>query len=248
MTKHHSPYRMTLMVGALTWLSLTHIARAQQTDLDGVASLDGVMEVSVGFGEIPFLSGSFKPSVSVGYHVNEYVYLGWTVQLRDVLERGTESFNAVDTGLGGIESTREETGIRSLLAVRLRPHRYSPFVSMGFVFNGSDREVMHFDGRRRTIGAGSYDGAVVMEQTRPWGIRPAIGLGYSYQFETGLSLSMELAGAFLSPAPAPDIRIDSQATLSDADRSALSDRSKRAFAENLHNRYHMFQLSAGYVW
>lgn len=230
------------------WALAAPVALAQANDVDDVASLSGVMEVSVGFGEIPFLSGSFKPSVSIGYHVNEYLYVGWTVQLRDVLERGTESFNAVDTGLGGVEATREETGVRSLLSVRLRPHRLSPFVSLGVLFNGSDTEVMRFDARERRIGDGTYDGAIVMEQTRPFGIRPAIGLGYQYTFDSGLSLSMELAGAFFLPPPDPVIRIESSASMSEADLAALHDRTASVFADNFHNRYHLFQLGAGYVW
>lgn len=223
-------------------------ARADDGHKRAVMSLNGVWAIQVGFGEIPFLAGSFKPSVSLGYHFNEYLYIGYTAQFRDVLERGTESFNAVDTGLGGVERTREETGVRSLLAVRARPHRYSPYLALGLLFNGSDREVMHFDSRERTIGAQNYEGMVVLEQTRPWAIRPAVGLGYSYTFDEGFSLGVEMAGAFFLPAPTPELAVGGEALLSQADEAALKSRISKKFKDNFHNRYHLFQMTAGYVW
>lgn len=223
-------------------------AYAQEGRGHAIEDLTGRWTISVGFGEIPFLSGSFKPSVSLGYHINNYLFLGYTVQLRDVLERGTASFNALDTGLGGVQRTREETGVRSLLAVRMRPHRNSPFISLGLLFNGSDREVMHFDGRKRVIGDHTYQGDLVLEQTRPWAIRPAVGLGYSHTFNTGLSLGIEMAGAFFLPAPEPVTHLIGDPELTNSDATALKQRISSAFKNNFHNRYHLFQMTAGYAW
>ncbi len=244
--------KTTLKTIVTTSIALISIGRCSpsmaEEPANQLSSLKGVWSVMVGFGEIPFLAGSFKPSVSAGYHVNDYVYLGSIVQMRDVLERGTESFNAVDTGLGGIQSTREETGARFLLEARLRPHRYSPYLTIGGVFNGSDTEVMRFDDRTRTIGSGTYDGAVTLEQTRPFGVGPAIGLGYEYTFQTGLTLSTQIAGAFFMGPPTPTVRVESDAPISDADEAALRKKIQDAFSDNLHNNYHMFNIGAGHSW
>lgn len=210
--------------------------------------LKNVWAIEVGFGEIPLLSGSFKPSVSFGYHVNQYMYVGWVVQLRDILERGTESFNARNTGLGQITGTREVTGVRSLLGARVRPHRYAPFLSVGILFNGSDREEMRFGDAPRPIGGNIYEGEMTVVQTRPYAIRPALGLGYGVQFKNGFSFSAEMTGAFFLSAPSPDIQIIHEGALSITDRTRLVSHMKKEFKTNLHNRYHLFNIGAGYVW
>lgn len=210
--------------------------------------LKDTWSIEVGFGEIPFLSGSFKPSVSFGYYANQYFYVGGTVQLHDILERGTASFNARNTGLGHIDSTREVTGIRSLIGARIRPHRYAPYMAVGMLFNGSDREEMQFGDTERIIGANTYTGTVTVVQTRPWAIRPAVGLGYGVQFQNGVTFSAELTGAFYWRAPAPEIQIVHHAGLTDADERQFVKKMQKEFKDNFHNRYHLFNIGAGYVW
>ena len=50
-------------------------------------------QIGIGFGEIPY-QGSFKPSFTFGYHVNEHWYVGVIYQLRDEIQRNEDSFNA----------------------------------------------------------------------------------------------------------------------------------------------------------
>ena len=170
---------------------------ARADDNPGVETLDGVWAFTFGFGEIPFLAGSFKPSVSFGYHFNRFIYVGTIVQLSDVLERGDASFNAVNAGLDGLVDTRETTGPRVFLGTRLRPHRYSPYLSLGAIFNGTDIETIYYDNRTRNVGGETVNGTLEVEQARPFGIRPAFGLGYSYTFSNGLVLDVEFTGAWL---------------------------------------------------
>ena len=230
----------------------TTTLRAQETESNSVSGDDAWLKntwsFEVGFGEIPFLSGSFKPSVSFGYHFNQYIYVGWIVQLRDILERGTESYNAQNTGLGHIKGTREVTGIRSLFGARIRPHRYAPYLSLGMLFNGSDREEMRFGNATRTIGNDTYDGAITVIQTRPYAIRPAIGVGYGVQFKNGVSFSAEMTGAFFFSAPTPEIQIQHEAELAFSDETRFITQMKKEFKGNFHNRYHLFNIGAGYVW
>lgn len=215
--------------------------------------LDGVWMVGLGFGEIPFMAGSFKPSLTIGYHVNEYIWLGSVMQLTDHIERDGESFNAQNTDLGHLLDSRETTGARSFLGARLRPHRLSPYVSLGAVFNGTDTETMTFGAASRNIasrdmGAGTYEEALEVVQRRPYGIRPAVGLGYSYTFDSGFSLSTEITGAWFFSAADPEVSVRGLGSpLDPADRAALERRLQRVFDDNLHNRYHLFHLTAGYT-
>lgn len=232
----------------LTLLLTAGTAAAQSPDDPSIADdLRGTWTIKVGFGEIPFLAGSFKPSIAIGHHFNDYVSLAWTVQLRDELERDGESFNAQNLELGGLRSSRERTGVRSLLAARFRPHRYSPFLSVGVLFNGTDTETMQFDSQSRRIGEGTYDGALTVVQRRRWAIRPSIGVGYAVTFANHVTLEIELAGAFFMKPTRPIVDVEGQ-PLAEADRRALEDRADDAFSGNFHNRYHMFQLAAGYAW
>lgn len=216
--------------------------------VDPVENLDGAWSFTVGFGEIPFLAGSFKPSVSFGYHINRFIYVGTIVQLPDFLERGDESFNATNAEVDGLLATRERTGPRVFLGARFRPHRYSPYLAIGGIFNGTDTETMDFDARARTLGDGTVDGRLTVELSRPFGIRPAFGLGYGFTFDNGLVLNLEFTGAWLFPPPDPDIRIESESPLSPAARQELHDRFRKAYDDNFHNRYHLFNISVGYAW
>ena len=225
-----------------------NLANAQQESKEGLLSLDDVWAISVGFGEIPFLAGSFKPSVSVGYHLNNYIYFGGTVQLHDVIHRGTESFNATGSGLDGLSSTKEFTGVRVFLGARFRPHRYLPYLSVGGVFNGSDTETMRFAAQSRQLGGQTHDGELLVEVSRPFGIRPAFGLGYSLTLSNRMTFNVDFTGAWLFDAAEPEIYINSSQSLSEAIILDVRERLKKSYNDNFHNRYHLFNISFGYVW
>ena len=212
-----------------------------------LSTLEGVWSVTFGFGEIPFLAGSFKPSLGFGYHFNRFVYVGTIVQLDDFIERGDESFNAVNADVDGLVATRERTGPRVFLGARMRPHRYSPYLSIGGIFNGTDVETMEFDDRTRSLHGTEYTGRFDVEIARPFGLRPAFGLGYAYTFDSGIALNLEFSGAWLFKPATPRIRV-LNADVSDEVRRVLIDRFQRAYDDNFHNRYHLFNLGVGYAW
>ena len=173
---------------SLSTLASPRVASAADSDLNGV------WMVGLNLGELPW-QGSFKPGVSVGYHVNDLMFIGGFYQIGDSIQRNGTSFNVQNTSLDGILSSTEDVASRAFLGVRLRPHRYSPFASLGFVYNGADTETMRFDARSRQIGAGTYDGEITIVQRRTAAVRPALGLGYSYTFDWGLELSTAWSSA-----------------------------------------------------
>ena len=118
-----------------------------QTDID---PLRGSWQIGIGFGELP-INGSFKPSVTFGYHFNDKLYAGVIYQFSDQISRGSSSFNAKSTGLEGLISSHEDVGQRALVHVRYTPFRNGPYLTAGFVYNATDREVMTFDEGVRSI-------------------------------------------------------------------------------------------------
>lgn len=202
-------------------------------------------EIGLTFGEIPFMSGSFKPGVTLGYHFNENVALSATIQLRDYLQRDDASFNARNTGFDGLLSSNERTGERMLFAIHYRPADWSPYLIAGFVYNGKDLETMKFDHRSREIGTQIYDSEITIVQQRERNLVPAIGFGYRYDFENGISLNTNIAVGIFTGIPSPKVDIRAN-NLSPIDKTVLSERSISAYQENFHNHYHVFNLGFSY--
>ncbi len=217
------------LIALLTGLLSSNAAYAAPTD----SALDGAVYAGVNLGELPW-GGSFKPGVSLGYYVNELVYVGFVYQVPDTIRRDDSSFNASGLGKAGLIKSEESVGQRFLLHTRLRPHRYSPFLSLGMVFNDEDREETLFEDGTRVV------------QTRKAGLRPAIGLGYDYTFSNGITLNVEWTG-WLFDIPKPDVQIHG-GPMSDEERRAMKQRAEENFESKITNAYHLFALGVGYAF
>ena len=226
-----------------TLILFAGLGPATDVDAETVAVKDG-WQVGLHLGELPW-DGSFKLGFHAGYQFNDYIYLGFSYQIPDRISRGNSSFNAQATGLSGLVSSREVVGQRMYLQARLRPHRLSPYLSLGLVYNDRDTETLRFDDRLRRIGEGDYEGTVTIVQSRPPGLRPALGLGYEYTFNGSLSVYTEWSGWWLFGAPTPDVEI-SGVPLSESDAQALTQTIVSEFESSPFNAYHIFQLGLGY--
>ena len=233
--------RLGALLGAIgSTLFATSDAKAQNS------GNQGYWHVGLELGELPF-HGSFKPGISIGYHFNDLVYVGFVYQLADSIERDGTSFNAQATSLAGLTTSSETVGQRAYLQARIRPHRLAPYVSIGLVFNDRDTETMTFDAREREIGGETVTGPLTLRQSRPFGLRPAIGLGYSFRFDNGIELFSEWSGWWMFGAPKPEVDIDAPG-LSATARDVLAQRIHKAFIASPFNSYHVFQLGAGYTF
>lgn len=203
-------------------------------------------QVGVGLGELP-TGGSFKPSFTLGYHVNEQFYVGVVYQLQDEISRGSSSFNAQSAGLGGIDDTFETVSERLLLQCAYTPIKDGPYISFGTVYNGEDSETMHFDDRTRVVGGETIEGALNFSQTRPsgWGI--ALGIGYRYYFDSGLSLGFEWTPAW-GQYPDPEYNFANSSQLSETTRSEIRRRMDEDFSGNVTNMYKIFHIGIAYRW
>lgn len=157
--------------------------------------LQNYWQVGFGLGELP-TGGSFKPSITVGYHFNEKVYAGIIYQLKDEISRGNSSFNAQSTDLEGLTSSSEGVDQRFIFQVRYTPIKNGPYLSGGFVFNGMDTETMIFEDMDREIADEPVSGTIEIKQTRPAGWGLALGIGYQYNFKNGFSAGFEWTPAW----------------------------------------------------
>lgn len=203
-------------------------------------------QVGIGFGEIPFLSQSFKPSITVGYRLNQYVYVGAIYQFLDNIQRDDDSFDAQSIGFDGLVSSKERVGQRALLHARITPIQYGPFISVGLVMNDDDTETIQFDARNRKIGNNYYNGDISVSLTRERAIRPAIGLGYEYIVNKNIGVNIEWTFNVFHPVPSPLIETQSPFAISEEDSNIFKQRISKEFTDNFHNRYHIFHIGATY--
>ena len=210
---------------------------AQEVDLEGRWTL------ALELGELPF-HGSFKLGVSAGYQANELAWFGLSCQIADRIRRDGSWFNAGSTRLDGLVRSEERVGQRAYLQTRLRPTRWSPYLSVGIVFNDRDTETMLFDDRPRRADGHPSTGALRLTVSRGPGVRPALGVGWAWTSSRGVTAFVEWAGWWLRGAPDPQIDIDADGA-SEGFRLAVESRLREHFTSSLFNSYHVFQLGVG---
>ncbi|HRX97884.1 MAG TPA: outer membrane beta-barrel protein [Bacteroidales bacterium] len=225
----------TLMI---TFLALSGISLKSQP------TLKNYWQVGIGLGEIP-MDGSFKPSITFGYHFSEKIYTGVIYQFKDQISRGASSFNAKSTGLDGLLSSSETVSQRFMLQLRYTPVKFGPYLSTGFVFNGKDSETMHFDAREREIAGETYTGDIVIQQTRPAGWGLALGIGYQYNFKNGLSANAEWTPAWFQ-YPDPSYAFGGSAELTDKSENELVSKMDKGFKSSITNYYKVFHIGVAY--
>lgn len=198
----------------------------------------------LGFGEIPVLAESFKPSIGYIKTDGKFGYALY-LQLEDQLQRNGESFNA-DFGQQGLQTSEESTGARAMVQVRYYLLRDSIFLSLAAVATGEDSEAMEFDHRTRSIGPGIYDSSISVRLDRKSSVEPAIGVGLSLPVSKRLRITSDFTMAWFGQVPTPDIAITTSANVSDSDLAELEAAIRRNYESNFHNRYHLFNLGLEY--
>tara|TARA_R110002049_G_scaffold75237_1_gene193629 strand:- start:7297 stop:8010 length:714 start_codon:yes stop_codon:yes gene_type:complete len=201
-------------------------------------------QIGLGLGELPF-GGSLKPSITFGYYFNEKVYAGLVYQIKDEISRNSTSFNAKSAELSGLVSSSETVAQRLLLQLRFTPFKNGPYLSGGFVFNGKDTETMQFDERIRQIANKNYNGAIGIKQIRPAGWGLALGLGYQYNFENGLSAGFEWTPAW-GQYPNPLYGFSGSSMLSTDAKNVVKTKMDKGFNNSVTNMYKVFHIGVAY--
>ncbi len=189
-------------------------------------------KIFIGFGEIPFLSDSFKPSLGYGRKLD---------QLEDTLSRDSESFNA-DFGQDGLETSSEKTGYRAMLQGRYFSFDNPFYISLGVIIGGQDSEQMTFDSRVRRIGSSTYESSISVHLEREQSVVPAFGIGFSYPVSGRWYFTM----AWLGSVPRPEVAITTSVSVSNSDLQQLESEITKNYEANFHNRYHLFNLGMEY--
>ncbi|MEM9649557.1 MAG: hypothetical protein AAF969_13845 [Bacteroidota bacterium] len=206
--------------------------------------IESSWQIGLGLGELP-TGGSFKPSITIGYHFSNKIYAGLIYQVKDRIKRDDSSFNAKSSGLDGLLSSSESVAQRFLAHIRYTPIKYGPYLSGGLVYNGEDTETMIFDSRDREIANEIYTGSLEIQQTRPEGWGLALGIGYQYNFKNGLSTGFEWTPAW-GQYPAPNYEFIGASNLSQAAQQNLENRMNKKFRRNITNMYKVFHLGIAY--
>lgn len=231
---------MRSLIVVIAVFCCTH-ATAQDNTPAGLAN---TWQLGFGLGELP-TGGSFKPSVTVGYHFSDKLYGGIIYQFRDEISRGSSSFNAQSAGLSGLMNATESVAQRFMLQCRYAPVRFGPYVSAGFVFNGRDTEHMTFDDRSRNIGGVNHIGTLSVTQTRPAGWGLACGIGYQYNFRNGFSANAEWTPAWMQ-YPKPEYTITADKKLSQTSIDEITTKMNKGFRSSVTNMYKVFHIGLAY--
>ncbi len=197
-----------------------------------------------GFGEIPILAGSFKPSLGY-FHRLDQLEAGVYLQLKDELQRDQETFNT-DFGQDGLFSSKEETGNRAMLQARLFLFSRLFFMSIGILSGGKDTETMVFDSRLRTLNNTEYETPISVQLEREQKLAPAFGIGVAYPLSQQWLLTSDFTMAWFGSVPKPNVILSTSAPVSNADLVWLKQTVKDKYASNFHNRRQLFNLGIEY--
>lgn len=204
----------------------------------------GYWQIGIGLGELP-TGGSFKPSFTIGYHINDNLYIGVIYQLKDKIQRDDSSFNAQSSDLNGLISSSETVAQHFLLQLRYTPFKNGPYLSSGIVYNGKDTESMLFDSSTRVLSGENYEGTIDIHQTRPAGWSLALGLGYQYNFKNGLSAGFEWTPAWVQ-YPTPSYVFGGTSSLSGSVQNDLQKKMDDGFKSSVTNMYKVFHIGLAY--
>ena len=228
------------LILTLVFMLNTNMVKSQNSK----THLNNYWQFGLGIGELP-IGGSFKPSVSFGYHFSEKIYAGFIYQFKDKITRNEASFNAKSSGLDGLIKSSEKVNQRFLFQVRYTPIYNGPYISTGIVFNGEDTETMLFDERHRQILNENYNGAIAIQQTRPAGWGFALGLGYQYNLKNGFSAGFEWTPAW-GQYPDPLYQFSRSSTLTINAKEKITTKMDEGFKNSVTNMYKVFHIGVAY--
>lgn len=232
---------MSNLILLIIFLILNQVCFAQKLK----HNLDNCWQIGIGLGELP-IGGSFKPSLTFGYHFNEKVYAGIIYQFKDKIKRDNSSINAKSNGISGLKSASENVTQRFMFQFRITPVEKGPYISTGFVFNGEDSETMIYEEQNRELFGESFDGSIKINQTRPSGGGFAIGLGYQYDFDNGISLNSEWTPAWFKGYPKPSYKFSGSSNLSESIKEKLQKKMDNKFKDSVTNLYKVFHFGISY--
>lgn len=146
--------------------------------------------------------------VSLGWHINEVLYLGVThrAQFEARVRGGYFDDDDEIYNQRGVQDTDFEIGRRNSFEVRLSPWEHGIYFALGVLRAYGDTQDVLYDERARVVGDGAYvTGLRLQVQGKPK-TAPALGFGFNHVFDFGLSFGLGFLVGLDQPEP-PDIEI-----------------------------------------
>lgn len=153
--------------------------------------------------ELPFQLQFDLFGVSLGWHINELIFIGAThrpsMEARD-LNRGRYDDRSEIYNQRGVSRAEFEMGKSNSIEVRFSPWEHGAYFAVGVLEVGGDTVDVLFDERQRLVGDGAYLTALRVIVRGKEATAPAVGFGINHVFDFGLSL----AAGFLLGLTQPD--------------------------------------------
>ncbi len=132
----------------------------------------------------------WRPGLSVGYHINRYVFVGYSFNPSlDLTLRESWGFGNL---LDGDIVLPHKTGTVNAIETRLTPFRFGLYLSAGIVRAGSTDYRMQFrrKGSSMQIGENEYNTDLDVRWSSEVITKMAIGFGYNYVSNSGISANL----------------------------------------------------------
>ncbi len=136
---------------------------------------------------------SWFPGISLGNHFNRYIYLGYSLYapLNMTLK---ESWGLTHRALDANISLKHRTGMIHNLETRISPFKFGLYASLSYANVGEVDYRMQFirKGDQVLIGNNSYDTDLDIKWNSKNISTAAIGIGYTYVAQSGISFNLGL--------------------------------------------------------
>jgi len=137
---------------------------------------------------------SWTPGLSLGYHINRYFYIGYSLYAPLDLTL-KESWGLTSRALDADIILEHQTGIVNNLEVQFSPFKFGIYASFGYSNIGKVVYQMNFKrkGEQVFIGENSYATDLDIRWNSKNINTAAIGLGYTFVSKTGLSFNLGIS-------------------------------------------------------
>ena len=147
--------------------------------------------------------------VTLGWHINELIYIGVTSQAEiesRSLRRGRFDDRDEIYNQRGVQHADESLGRRNSFELRISPWEFGFYFAFGLLRVYGDSQHVLYDERARVVGDGAYVTAIDLDVRGKPKTAGAVGFGFNHVTDFGLSLGAGILVGLDQPDP-PEIDI-----------------------------------------
>jgi len=189
--------------------------------------------IGLGFGEIPLMDSSFKPSLYAQSYLDESSFLFTHLQAKDNLQRDENSFNIQKANRDDLVYSKETTGERVFIGFGQNIIGKNLSLIGGLLYTGMDTENALF--------ANSTKVSIQRDS------KVSFITGLSAKFTIYKNLYFDIAFA-MDPMNKPEKPTVSVLSNSQEEKLDLKNKLEKGYVDNFHNRYHIFNIGITYKY